>query len=150
MQPLPLPPSQSILVAHSGLRWGSSSGTCFSSGCGSSGWIDSNFLIVLDGNYYLEVGVTNWLDDTYDSGLAVDGVTVAGTSLLAGPTSEGTTPEPSSLILLGTGLLAAAGTMLGSSQRKLHPVARSRPRNVEKLGGWTAPTHRQEHREIMF
>ena len=112
----------SVSINPGGTSWsplGSSSATCFSGGCGSSGWIFSNFMIVLDGNYYLEVGVTNWLDDTYDSGLAVDGVKVAGTSLLAGPTPEGTTPEPSTLMLLGTGLLAAAGRMLGSSQRKL-------------------------------
>lgn len=32
----------------------------------------------IEGNYYLEIGVTNWLDNAFDSGLAVDGVSVAG------------------------------------------------------------------------
>jgi len=75
---------------------GTSSDTCYGSGCGYSGWIDSNYTIGTAGSYYLEVGVANWLDRNFDSGLAMDGVKVVGG--LAG------TPEPGTLLLIGTGL----------------------------------------------
>lgn len=73
-----------------------SSGTCYSAGCGYTGWIDSNYTIGTGGNYYLEVGVVNWQDTSFDSGLAIDGVKVVGG--ISG------TPEPGTLLLIGTGL----------------------------------------------
>jgi hypothetical protein len=90
---------------------GSSSGACFidtSNGCGYTGWVDSNYTIPTAGNYYLEIGVTNWIDSQFDSGLALDGVTVGGVPIP-------TVPEPSTLILLGSGLLGLAG----AAKRKL-------------------------------
>ncbi len=80
---------------------GSWSGQCYSAGCGYTGWVLSSYDIPTSGTYYLEVGVTNWTDQLYDSGLAVDGVTVGGVTV-GGP---GTTPEPSSILLLGSGIL---------------------------------------------
>ena len=58
------------------------------------------------GNYYLEFGATNWVDTEFDTGLAIDGVTIGGQPIVnpTGPT--GPTPEPSTLVLLGSGLLA--------------------------------------------
>lgn len=84
---------------------GTSSGTCFASGCGYTGWVLSSYDIPATGNYYLEVGVTNWIDQAYQSGLALDGVTVGG--IPVGPGSSAT-PEPSSIFLLGSGLLGFA------------------------------------------
>jgi hypothetical protein len=78
---------------------GGSSGTCFAAGCGYTGWINSNYSITNAGSYYLNFGVTNIGDTGYNSGLAIDGVTVAGVSV-------GTpAPEPASLALFMTGLI---------------------------------------------
>jgi len=92
---------------QSGTTWsplGSSSGTCWASGCGNTGWINSDYTIAAAGSYYLEIGVTNWSDVYYDSGLAMDGVTVGGTPI----NPESPVPEPSSILLLLTGLCGGA------------------------------------------
>jgi hypothetical protein len=57
---------------------GSYSGVCFDTGCGYTGWVQSKYTIPAAGTYYLKIGVTNWQDVSYDSGLALDGVTVGG------------------------------------------------------------------------
>ncbi len=93
---------------QSGTTWlplGSWSGACYNSGCGNTGWINSDYTIAVAGSYYLEIGVTNWLDTIYDSGLAMDGVTVGGTPIVP-PTNP--VPEPSSIVLLITGLCEGA------------------------------------------
>ncbi|HET6170348.1 MAG TPA: NF038132 family protein [Terracidiphilus sp.] len=105
----------SVPIIGGGPAWsplGSWSGSCFSAGCGYTGWVDSNYTIATAGNYYLEVGATNWTDQIYDSGLALDGVTVGGVPI----TPPGVTPEPSTLMLFGTGLLG----IVGIARRKLH------------------------------
>jgi hypothetical protein len=94
---------------QSGTTWsplGSWSGDCYASGCGNSGWIDTDYTIAVAGTYYLEIGVTNWIDTLYDSGLAMDGVTVGGTPIV--PPSNTPIPEPSSIVLLFTGLCEGA------------------------------------------
>ena len=84
------------------LPLGGYSGQCWASGCGYTGWIKSNYTISAAGNYYLQVGVVNWTDESFDSGLAVDGVTVGGVPV-------GPTPTPTlstwGMILLGGALL---------------------------------------------
>jgi hypothetical protein len=94
----------SVPIIGGGPDWsplGTSSGDCYNSGCGYTGWVLSSYDIPTNGTYYLEVGVTNWSDTAFDSGLALDGVTIGGVAVGPGP---GTTPEPSSILLLGSGL----------------------------------------------
>jgi hypothetical protein len=103
------PPS--VPIVPGGPTWsplGDWSGDCYSAGCGYTGWVNSDFTIAAAGNYYLEVGVTNWLDDEYDTGLAMDGVTVNGVPIVP-PT--GATPEPSTLVLFGSGLIGLAASV---------------------------------------
>ncbi len=83
---------------------GGSSGECYispTSGCGYTGWINSNYIIQNGGDYYLVIGVVNWEDTAYDSGLAMDGVTVGGEPI----TPPSAVPEPGTLILLGGGII---------------------------------------------
>jgi hypothetical protein len=76
---------------------GTYSNRCYATGCGYTGWVNSDYIIPTAGTYYLEIGVTNVSDTGYDTGLAMDGVTVGGVELTG-------TPEPGTLILLGSGL----------------------------------------------
>lgn len=81
---------------------GGSSGACYNGigqGCGNSGWVRSQYEIADAGDYILEFGVVNWLDQQFDSGLAFDGITVGGK-----PIDPEEVPEPASLALLGLGL----------------------------------------------
>lgn len=80
---------------------GGSSNTCYDAGCGYTGWIQSDYAIVSAGQYFLSFGVSNWSDTAYDTGLAIDGVSVNGVVIP-------TVPEPGSLMLAGLGLLAVA------------------------------------------
>ena len=99
----------SVPIIPGGPAWsplGSYSGDCYSAGCGYTGWVDSNYTIGTAGNYYLEVGVTNWNDTLYDSGLAMDGVTINGVPINPSPI-----PEPSTVVLLGTALVSGAAAI---------------------------------------
>lgn len=82
---------------------GGSSGACYSTGCGNTGWVFVSYLFPSAGTYQLELGVNNFSDTSYESALAVD----FSTGLGGVPTVPGSTvPEPTSLALLGTGLAA--------------------------------------------
>jgi len=83
---------------------GSWSGTCFSTGCGSTGWIESSFDIQTDGDYKLQFGVTNWNDDLYDSGMAVAGAVIDGT-----PIDPTVIPLPGALASLALGMCLLGG-----------------------------------------
>lgn len=99
----------SSVPIQTGTTWsplGSSSGSCYDTGCGNSGWVDTSYTIGSAGSYYVEIGTVNWLDEAFQSGLAMDGLTVAGEPVGGG---GGTVPEPGSLVLLFSGLLGLGG-----------------------------------------
>lgn len=105
------PPSTPIIGSYpnGGPHWSplaGSSGACWRDGCGYTGWIGSSYTIGDAGSYYLLFGVTNWNDTAYDSGLAIDSVTVHGN-----PIPGDDVPEPGTLVLLGTGLFGLAGAI---------------------------------------
>lgn len=82
---------------------GGDSGSCYRDGCGYTGWIKSSFILPTAGDFFLEFGVTNWDDDSYDSGMAIDGVTIGG-RVINNPVSA---PAGFTLFALGVlGLLA--------------------------------------------
>ncbi|ENO90720.1 NF038132 family protein [Thauera linaloolentis] len=90
---------------------GADSGECFDDGCGYTGWINTRFDIADAGEYILEFGVSSWDDVSYHSGLAFDGITVGGRSLIPGQV-----PEPASLALLGLGF---AGLLACGRRRRI-------------------------------
>ena len=79
---------------------GTDSGKCYnnSTGCGNTGWNLATYTINSANSYYLAFGVTNSGDTSYNSGLAIDGVTIGGKQLVV-------VPEPGSIYLLGAGLV---------------------------------------------
>ena len=99
-------------------------GTCWSFGCGYTGWVGASFDMGITGNYILEFGVTNWDDEVWDSGLAFNSVTI-GTGL--GDEVEidddsrhvSAIPEPETyaMMLAGLGMLG-----LVARRRKLKPA----------------------------
>jgi hypothetical protein len=83
---------------------GGSTGTCFTTGCGYTGWVQADYSLVATGNYIVEFGVTNWSDTLFDSGLAFSDLTLAGN-----PIDTSVVPVPAALWLLGSSLLVLTG-----------------------------------------
>jgi len=96
---------------------GTYSGLCWAAGCGLTGWVKSDYTVPTTGSYELAFGVSNINDTLYDSGLAIDGITIAGTPIPVGGGGGGTTstPEPCTFALLGMGM----GTLPAAGRRKL-------------------------------
>ncbi|PIE44498.1 MAG: PEP-CTERM sorting domain-containing protein [Gammaproteobacteria bacterium] len=82
---------------------GGDSGSCYSTGCGYTDWVQVSYEILTTGNYLLEIGVVNWNDEFYDTGMAFDGATIDGVDINDG---SGEVPAPAPLALVGLGLLA--------------------------------------------
>lgn len=86
---------------------GGYSGSCYGPGCGYTGWIKSVYDIGATGNYKVKFGVTNFLDQIYDSGMAYAGLTIAGEPI------GGVVPEPSTWAMMLLGFFG-----LGSALRR--------------------------------
>ena len=108
-----MPPSEATLtpfpvaVAPGQTMWsplGPDSDECYDAGCGATGWVRGQYAIANAGKYRLEFGVTHWDDRDFDSGLALDAITVGGTPLPI--------PEPGQYAMLLAGL-----AMLGTLKR---------------------------------
>lgn len=92
-----------------------SSGTCYSSGCGYTGWIGASYTVAGTGSYVLEFGVTNWDDTAFDSGLAFNAVTIGGghggddVSIDDGSRHVSSVPEPQTWLMSLAGLALLGG-----------------------------------------
>lgn len=67
---------------------GGSSGDCYASGCGHTGWIQSEYELAEAGTYQLRFGAANWSDTGYDSGLAFSGLVLDGSVIGDGTSFE--------------------------------------------------------------
>jgi hypothetical protein len=88
---------------------GGNSGSCYAAGCGYTGWVSSAFTLTSSDNYALLIGVTDWSDSAFASGLAVAGVAVGGIDVITNtpvtPPTGGSVPLPGSVLLLLVGAL---------------------------------------------
>jgi hypothetical protein len=91
---------------------GDDSGQCFDAGCGYTNWIFASYVFAAPGTYQLQFGVFNVEDEFFDSALAFDFAIGASGAPEVIPST--TIPEPSSIVLLATGL---AG-VIGAARRK--------------------------------
>jgi hypothetical protein len=103
------PPSAAIegVVPH----WsplGADAGSCYIELCGQTGWIDAAWTVASTGRYRLEFGVVNWVDNSADTGMAFDAITLDGAALLAIPE-----PRAWAMLLAGLGVAAAAARRRG-------------------------------------
>ncbi|WP_425040436.1 NF038132 family protein [Primorskyibacter sp. S187A] len=99
-----------VSIVDGATEWsalGGDSGSCFSTGCGNTGWVQSVFEIADGGSYSLQFGVTNWNDSQFASGMAVAGANIGGVAIDP-PTAPVPLPAAGWLMIAGLGGLAAA------------------------------------------
>ncbi|CAB1275189.1 NF038132 family protein [Candidatus Nitrosacidococcus tergens] len=84
--------------------------------CGSTGWITASLENLAPGDYYLEFGVVNWTNPSFQSGLAIANVDISM------GTNEGSSiPEPITLSLIVLGLFGI-GYFSNRENRKIQPA----------------------------
>ena len=102
------PPSTPIIPG--GPLWaqlGGSSGSCYSTGCGYTGWVKATYEFAQAGNFQLQFGVSNFLDQIYHSGMAISGTTIDGVPI-----------DPIPLPAAGWLLLGGMGALIAVRRRK--------------------------------
>lgn len=109
-------PAYTVAGATNWSPLGGSSGDCFQglgNGCGATGWLSSFYTIATAGSYELTLGVVNWGDTAFDTGMAFDfGLGEGNVPSIPG------IPEPSTYAMFAVGLAAiAAGVRRRSVQR---------------------------------
>ncbi len=110
-----------VSIIDGGPVWtplGPSSGECFDEGCGFTGWIRSQFVLPNDGQFQLEFGATNWTDEEFDTGMAVDGLALNDIALPVDPNNPPpitAVPEPSTVLLVAAGM--ASILLMGRRRR---------------------------------
>ncbi|TVP82679.1 MAG: hypothetical protein EA346_02040 [Thioalkalivibrio sp.] len=107
---------ETVNIIGGGPRWsplGGDSGRCYASGCGYTDWVSSRYVIPETGEYVLELGVVNWSDTAFQSGLAFDGVMVGGKPIGA---------EPEYRDLRVTARLVNAGVVIEPGSFAVEPV----------------------------
>ncbi len=100
---------------------GGSSGACFGgvgAGCGYTGWIKSTFTITDAGFYTLQFGVSNSLDQAFDSGLAFAGLVIDGAPI--DPTPGIPEPATWAMLIAGFGMVGFA-----ARRRRSHTMVRA-------------------------
>ncbi len=85
---------------------GGSSGSCWFTGCGYTGWQFESYVIPANksGNYELRFGVANWDDRAFDTGLAFSALSLDGVAV-------GLAPEPASWAMVMAGFFAAGSIL---------------------------------------
>lgn len=109
-----MPPAEAILnpeyapVHGGGVIWdalGNSSGACAGEGCGLTDWVNVSYMIEAGGIYSLQLGVTNWNDEAYQSAMAFADVKIGGKDITPELAPQpAPIPQPASAVLLVAGI----------------------------------------------
>jgi len=105
---------QPVIGINGNTQWaplGDSAGQCWDVGtsCGYTGWVKSDYVVNTDGDYYLEIGVSNWGDTAFQTALAFDFVGLQQPNFADIPVLENIAPVPEpetyGMMLMGLGFM---------------------------------------------